>query len=384
MRSERPGTMGALAAAAALLALAAGCERGRVEPNGQRVAIGLVVSAQGPGRLAEEPGLEAVEWYFQRQPLTRDGTRVEVVTADDRSSADGLASALATLARRPDLVAVVTFAPGDRLLEAAPRIDALGVPIVAAAATNPAVAESTRFVSLLSFDDPFQATVAALYARNELGLRRAAVFSVPGSPRSQLLAGKFASRFEGSGGRVVAQGAMSATADPAALVELARQAESDVAYLALEPADALALAGAVAGSGWNPVLMVPDGVLAGALEADPGRAGLLEGALGTDLYAPGMYIAPAGRKLLGEYGRRGRRVTTHGVLGLEAADLLGFAVEHCGTDPDRACVQGVLRTPGHLAGALGSVAFRETGLAERPVVVNTLRDGRREFVARVY
>lgn len=324
-------------------------------------------------------------WYLETRPLTDAGTRVELVVEDDGGTVAGLQKALRRLAGRQDLAVVVSFAPSDRLLRVVETVNELGLPVIAAVATNPNVVRSTDLVSLLSFDDRFQGQVAALYARNELGLERAAVFTLPESRYAQFLAGQFRAELENEGGRIVHWKDLESDGPPLAkAVAEAREAGAQMLYLALDQELSLAAVETVASIGWSPVIMVSDGVLAAWIRHFPDRLEDADGVIGTDLYAPGMYLPPAGEALLERYARRGRPVGTHAVLALEAAELLRNVMGRCGQVPHRSCVQARLRETGDFVGALGKIGFTTEGLAERPIVINRLRDGAREFVVRVY
>ncbi len=372
---------------AGLLASAlAGCPRQEaVVPNGHTVAIGVVTTPLAGGPIGEEPEVQAMEWYFRQHPLTSSGTKVELVVLDDGGTVAGLQKALRLLDARPDLAVAVSFAPSDRLLRIAETADETGLPILAAVATNPNVARSSELISLLSFDDRFQGQVAALYARNELDLRRAAVLALPRSRYAQFLAAKFREELENEGGQVVHWSDVASDGPALArAVAEARAADAELLYLALDQELSLAATETVAAMDWAPVIMVTDGVLAAWIRRFPDRLESAEGVMATDLYAPGMYLPPAGEAMLKSYGRRGRPVDIHAVLGLEAAEFLRYVMGQCGDTPGRSCAQRTIRGTRDFVGALGKIGFSPEGLAERPIAINRLRDGKREFVVRVY
>ena len=76
------------------------------------------------------------------------------------------------------------------------------VPVIAIVATHNELTTDSRFINQLCFTDTQQANVAALFARDELLLRNAAVVYDPDSSYSTNLATEFREMYEATGGRV--------------------------------------------------------------------------------------------------------------------------------------------------------------------------------------
>jgi branched-chain amino acid transport system substrate-binding protein len=78
------------------------------------------------------------------------------------------------------------------------------VPMISPSSTNPKVTQTGEYVFRVCFIDPFQGTVAAKFAINNLKLKKAAVFRDIRSDYSMGLANFFTQAFKQAGGEVVA------------------------------------------------------------------------------------------------------------------------------------------------------------------------------------
>lgn len=160
------------------------------------------------------------------------GRSLELKVEDNRSLAGESATAVKKLVSRDGVCALIGECSSARTLEAAPVAQAAGVALVSPASTSPRVTQAGDCIFRVCFVDPFQGKVIATFARQRLGLRRAAVLVDPSAPYSVGLAEFFQKTFVALGGEVVAvQRYSSAENDFRAQLTAIRAAAPDALFL---------------------------------------------------------------------------------------------------------------------------------------------------------
>jgi branched-chain amino acid transport system substrate-binding protein len=132
------------------------------------------------------------------------GLPVRVITYDDGGKPTEAAAATTKLVVQDRVHVILGEVASSRSLAMAPIAQASRVPMVSSASTNPKVTRGKDFVFRVCFIDPFQGTVMARFARDELGVRRVAILRDVRNDYSVGLADFFARAFAGAGGTVVA------------------------------------------------------------------------------------------------------------------------------------------------------------------------------------
>ena len=99
------------------------------------------------------------------------GKKLELFHEDNQTKSGESATAVKKLISRERVVALIGEVSSGRSLEAAPIAQAAGIPMIAPAATNPKVTETGNYIFRVCFIDPFQGTVMAKFARDDLKAR---------------------------------------------------------------------------------------------------------------------------------------------------------------------------------------------------------------------
>jgi len=197
-------TLWMLALAGVFLAGVAGAE--------ETIRIGHTVSLTGGSSmwgLAEQNALDMLAEELNAAGGVL-GKKLELIHYDNR----GDAVESVNVARRlvdDGAVAVIGPAQSGNSMASAPVFEAAGIPMVVTTATNPAVTVDPNsgqvrpLVFRPCFIDPFQGTIAAQFAFEDLKARKAAILYDVGSDYSQWLAKYFEEAFKAAGGTVVAQ-----------------------------------------------------------------------------------------------------------------------------------------------------------------------------------
>src|SRR5438270_13973304 len=131
------------------------------------------------------------------------GRKIKTVIEDDQSKPGQPSSAVKKLIASDKAVAIVGEIASSRSLEAAPICQEAKIPMVAPDSRNPRVTEVGNYVFRVCFIDPFQGTVMAKFALDQLHAKMVAVLQDVKSDYSQGLAKFFSDYFEAHGGEIV-------------------------------------------------------------------------------------------------------------------------------------------------------------------------------------
>lgn len=131
--------------------------------------------------------------------------KLELVSEDNQSKPGESATVAKKLITRDKVVALLGEVASSRSLEAAPIAQASRVPMIAPAATNPKVTEVGDYIFRVCFIDPFQGTVMAKFAQNDLKAKKVAILSSVSNAYSVGLAKFFRETFTGNGGTVAVE-----------------------------------------------------------------------------------------------------------------------------------------------------------------------------------
>ena len=133
------------------------------------------------------------------------GRQLELIAEDNQTKAGESATVVKKLITRDKVVALLGEVSSGRSLEAAPIAQGAQVPMIAPAATNPKVTEVGDYIFRVCFIDPFQGTVMAKFALEDLKVKRVAIISSVSNAYSVGLAKFFNETFTQGGGAVVVE-----------------------------------------------------------------------------------------------------------------------------------------------------------------------------------
>jgi branched-chain amino acid transport system substrate-binding protein len=178
-------------------------------PAGDTILIGHVASLTGDqatfGASTENGIRLAIEEVNARGGVK--GKRVTLKTLDDQGKPEEAAVAATRLITQDKVTVLLGEVASSRSLAMAPIADANQVPQISPTSTNPRVTKDgdrTRpYVFRVCFIDPFQGTVMAKFARENLKLKRVAILRDVGNDYSVGLADYFKKKFEELGGTIV-------------------------------------------------------------------------------------------------------------------------------------------------------------------------------------
>jgi branched-chain amino acid transport system substrate-binding protein len=352
-----------------LLLAVNGCDRAEpVSESGLVVKVGFVGPLQGPDAPRGEDTLEGVMTAHALQQLLPNGDRVEIITADSGDDPKMTRSAMRRLVDEDGVVALLLALDSEALLEVAAFADTLGAPLIALIASHPDIVADSDYIAQLPFDDTTQSTVAALFVRDELLIKRAAVIANFDNPHSRYLKETFERKFIATGGELTGSHAVADISDE--LLRHLQAKDTGLLYLPLSARAALQVVSLLGEIGWDPEIMTSDGLLASIQGAYPDRVDELEGVYATDEVSFDDLFDS--------------RKNTFTGLGVEGYALLIDAINRCVSSTDRECVNTAIRSTDRFEGTMARISIDEHGRAYRPVYVNTIRGGLLESVVKVY
>ncbi len=139
-----------------------------------------------------------------------DGKQIELIKVDNKSETAEATNGIIKLTSKDKVTAVIGAATSGNTVAQAQIANDTKTILMAPGGTSPTVTVDEKgkvreFVFRTSIIDPFQGTVAANFAANELKVKDAAIFSDSSSDYAKGLKDAFKETFEKAGGKIVAE-----------------------------------------------------------------------------------------------------------------------------------------------------------------------------------
>ncbi len=196
------------------------------------VTIGVFEPASGDNGAGGKQETLGVQYANSVQPTVEIGGKtynVVVKYVDNESSNDKAPSAAAELVNAGCSIVLGSYGSGVSIA-GGPTFEAAGIPAVGITCTNPQVTEGNTYYFRICFLDPFQGTVLANYAFNELGVTKAYCLNKLGDDYSGGLVNYFIEAFEGLGGECVHEEFPEGNSDFTSYVANAKAADCGVFF----------------------------------------------------------------------------------------------------------------------------------------------------------
>lgn len=131
------------------------------------------------------------------------GKQIKLISIDNQGKAEESATAVSRLITQNNVIAVIGEVASSRSLAAAPIAQQNKIPMISPSSTNPKVTEVGDYVFRVCFIDPFQGTVMAKFANENLKAKKVAILRDVKSDYSVGLADYFIKKFKELGGEIV-------------------------------------------------------------------------------------------------------------------------------------------------------------------------------------
>ncbi|MEK4522165.1 ABC transporter substrate-binding protein [Psychrobacillus sp. FSL W7-1493] len=196
-----------------LIGVLAGCNsEGGSGDGGETIKIGINLELSGGvasyGQSEDKAIDLAVEEINDDGGI--DGKKIELVKVDNKSDAGEATSGAIKLITKDKVVAIIGAATSGNTVAQVEVAGKNKVPLISPSGTSTTVTVTDKgklneFAFRTAFIDPFQGTVAANFAANELKVKNVAIYADNSSDYAKGLAASFKKDFEAAGGKIVAQ-----------------------------------------------------------------------------------------------------------------------------------------------------------------------------------
>jgi branched-chain amino acid transport system substrate-binding protein len=139
-----------------------------------------------------------------------NGKKVEIISLDDQGKPEEAAMAVTKLIAQNRVVAILGEVASSRSIAMAPIAQQNQVPMITPSSTNPKVTEQGDYIFRVCFIDPFQGTVMARFAAENLKAKKVAILRDIKNDYSVGLSAYFAETFKKAGGEIVIEQSYSA------------------------------------------------------------------------------------------------------------------------------------------------------------------------------
>ena len=211
----------------------------------------------GAGGKQEMLGMQYANYVQPTVEIGGETYDVQLEIVDNRTTAENGPSAAAELMNRDVSVVLGSYGSGVSMAGGSVFQEA-GVPAIGVTCTNPQVTSDCDVYFRICFLDPFQGTVLANYAYNELGVTTAYTLAMLGSDYDQGLAYYFKEAFEGLGGTVVSEDFPEGSANFVSYINNAKSAGAGVIFAPVSTNYAQLIIEAAAAQGFEGSLLGSD------------------------------------------------------------------------------------------------------------------------------
>lgn len=375
------GTASALGLAAGLTACGPG--GGGEAADGGAIKIGHFASLTGDTATFGQSTDRGIRMAIEEANAAGGvlGRALELISEDDRSVTEEARSAAQKLLQRDEVVALLGEVASSRSLAAAPEAQRARIPMISPASTNPKVTEVGDFVFRTCFIDPFQGSVMARFAHDELKAKRVAIFFDFKQDYSVGLADVFRREFAALGGEIVADERFtSGDIEFRAQLTTIRGASPDAVFvpayytelgLIAKQARELGLdVPLLGGDGWDSVKTLEIGGAA------------VEGHFFSNHYAADS-DSPKVQDFVSRYREKhGAVPDAMAALGYDAAGILVDALKRAGTTEGTKLRDAIAATREYV-GVTGKISIDAQRNARKDAVVLKIQDGRFRFFRAV-
>ncbi|MGB9859989.1 MAG: ABC transporter substrate-binding protein, partial [Moorellaceae bacterium] len=351
------------------------------------IKIGLNAELTGGipvvGQSCRNAATMAVEEVNQAGGLEIAGTKYKVtlIVEDNEDKAESAAAAAQKLINQDRVLAMVGPNASRNAIPAAAVAENAKVPMVTPWSTNPKTTEGKRYVFRACFIDDFQGQVAAKFALEKLGAKKAAVLFDVASEYNKGIAEIFKKSFESEGGQVVAfETYTTGDKDFSSQLTKIKEANPEVLFLPnyysevplqVEQARKLGYKGQIIGSdSWGS----PEIIKLGGQN--------MEGLFFSTHYAPDI-ATPTAQKFIKAYQEKYQSTPDDvAALTYDALGILFQAIKTAGKI-DREAVREALAQITRYEGVTGTMQFKGTGDPIKSAVIIKIENGKFNYFASV-
>jgi len=306
---------------------------------------------------------------------------LRVVTLDDRGDSAEAANAVSRLIDVDHASALLGEVASSLSLAGGRVAQRRQIPMISPSSTNPKVTEVGPYIFRVCFLDPFQGSVMATFARQNLKLDSVAILKDVKNDYSIGLAEAFKVAYSKLGGVIAAEQSYSAgDTDFSAQVTAIKSTKAQALYVPGYYAEVGAIARTAARLDLKVPLLGGDGWDAPDLFKIGGNA--LEGSYFSNHFALDV-ATPKAQKFVADFTKKyGQAPTGLGALGYDAAAVLIDAIRRAGKTEPAALRDAIAATKG-FEGVSGTITIDAQRNAEKSAVVIKITGGQGKYETTV-
>ena len=306
--------------------------------------------------------------------------KIKLAFADDKGDPAEGATVFTKLIQQDKAIAILGPVMSKVALAGAPICQSSSIPMMASTATNPKVTQVGDYIFRACFIDPFQGTVGAKFAFDELKTKKAACIFDVGNDYTKGLSEFFKTKYTALGGEVVAfEGHAAGTTDFKAQLTKIIAAKPEILYVSDYYNDAALIAKQARELGFKGPMVGGDGWDSPKLVEIGGAA--IEGCFFTNHYASDD-TRPVVQDFVKKYKTKfGAEPDALAVLAYDGAYLMFDAIKRAGKT-DGPSIKAALAAS-DMAVVSGQVKFDENRNPVKSAVIVEIKNGKQVYRATV-
>lgn len=348
------------------------------------IKIGVFEPMTGANAAGGEMTVEGIELALELKGEVL-GKKVEIIVVDNKSDKVEAANAVSRLIEKDNVVAIIGSYGSSLSMAAGDIVNRAKVPTVGCSPTNPLVTLNNPYYFRVCFIDPFQGTVMANYAVNELGAKTAAVIQDVTQDYSVGLSKYFIDAFRkltGDPNSIVATSSYN-TGDQDFTAQLTnvKNKQPDIIFAPGNYGESALLIRQARELGIDVPFLGGDTWEAPEFLSIGGEA--VEGAVFSTHFTSEAPVTTESEVFLAAYREKfGHEANAFAALGYDAYMLILDAIERKGSADSQAIRDGLAETEGFV-GATGIITLDDNGDAVKSAVINQVDEGRFIYLTTV-
>lgn len=379
-----------LALGSAMVLSLAACQPQNENRSNQPIAIGSNLELTGVNASFGTSTVNAMQLAIDEINSADGllGRQIQLISLDNRSDVAGATDAMIKLGDA-GVVGIIGPDTSSNVIAVAPVVAAHHIPLISPKATNPAVTVDPKtgkvreYVFRATFIDSYQGKIAAEFARERLGVKRAAILVDNSSEYAIGLAKFFEESFRADGGTVILKEAyLQKDVDFKVTLTKIKAAHPDVLFVPGYYQEAGLIIRQARELQMNIPILGGDGWDSDKLTEIAGAANL-NNTYYTNHYSPEDTDQHL-QQFIKKFERRfGYKPDSYAVLGYDSILLLVQAIQKAGST-DAKAIQKQLTETKNFEGISGKISIDEEHNTLSSGVVIQMVDGKRVFLERIH
>lgn len=379
-----------LATGAMFMSALTGCGGGSKGADGDTIKVGGLLEMTGGSASFGISGKNGIDLALKKinEKGVLGGKKLSLVVADTKSEASEATNGMQKLISQDKVVAVIGPNQSSAVIASGAINNGAKVVDITPMGTNPDVTvdPKTKQVKPYSFRtcfiDPFQGTVMASFASNELKVKRAAIYIDNTSDYAKGLAQFFKENFVKNGGQVVIEEAyLQKDTDFKSTLTKIKAAKPDFIYIPGYYQEVGLIVKQAREMGINVPMAGGDGWDSAKLPEIAGKAAL-ENTFFSSLYSPDD-TSDLNKEFVAEYKKAyNTNPDVFAALAYDSTLLVAKAIEDAGSADPAKIAEAMAKIKG-FKGVSGEVTFNEEHNPIKSAVIIEHKDGKQTFKTKV-